>query len=382
MLFEGTTEVGKRLEAKQPARPERDRPIYLGSDWWEEIQRLMVEFVGDHMVAMVIDERIGQLYGDKVESWREVLPRVRTLELHAGEGAKTFDTLIEIQRFLLHNEVHRDDIVISMGGGTISDVIGFAAAIFTRGIGWVNIPTTLIAMVDCSIGGKTSINLDSNKNYCGTFYWPNAQMIDLTFTKTLSERQYATAIPEMAKLAMFGQEDLFNKICDACGPSDGAKGLNKDPMGFVEPMIKLKSSMSSADPYQHGIRKLLLTGHVTAHALEGASMLHLHHGEAVSIGLAFESYIAVKRGMMAEETRRKLINLLENCKLPVMLPAELHDSTLVDYMRREKRNRGRSVNFVLPYHIGRALDEWPAPNLQLSIDEIWAELVAYRKECG
>lgn len=382
MLFEGTTQIGKRLESKQPARPERERPIYLGSDWWDEIQRLLVEFVGDHMVAIVVDERIVELYRDRVEGWREVLPRVRTLELTAGEGAKTFDTMIEIQKFLLHNEVHRDDILISMGGGSISDVVGFSASIYTRGISWVHIPTTLIAISDCSIGGKTSINLESNKNYCGVFYWPNAQMVDLTFTNTLTERQYAAAVPEMAKLAMIGRKDMFDRMCEACTPSAGAKGMDSDLMSFVEPMINLKSTISAADPYQHGIRKVLLTGHVTAHALEGASMLHLHHGEAVSIGLAFESYIAEKRGMLSTDTRRRLIDMLENCKLPITLPAELHDSTLVDYMRREKRNRGRSVNFVLPVELGTALDEWPAPNVQLTIDEIWAELVAYRKQCG
>lgn len=382
MLFEGTTQIGRQLEARQPARPERERPIYLGSDWWEEIQRLIVEFVGDHMVALVVDERVAELYRDKVEAWRDVLPRVRILELQAGEGAKTFEKMIEIQKFLLHNEVHRDDILLSMGGGSISDVVGFAAATFTRGIGWVNFPTTLISMTDCAVGGKTAINLESNKNYCGVFYWPNAQMIDLTFTGTLSERQYSAAIPEMAKLSMIGRGDVFERMCEVCTPSAGAKGLADDLINFVEPMIKLKSTISSADPYQHGIRKVLLTGHVTAHALEGASKLHLHHGEAVSIGLAFESYIAEKRGMLSTATRRKLIDLLENCKLPIMLPSELHDSTLVDYMRREKRNRGRNVNFVLPYEVGKAIDDWPAPNIQLSIDEIWSELVSYRKVCG
>lgn len=382
MQFEVETDKAEKLQAEQPARPARQRPVFLNHDWFDEIVRMVVEYVGDHMSVVVVDEEVAQLYPERVELLYDRLPRMRVFKLRGGEGAKTFARYLELQNFLLKNEFSRDDTLISIGGGTFSDLVGFVAATFTRGVSWLSLPTTFISQFDCALGGKTAINLKNNKNYCGLFYWPNAVFIDTLFLETLPERFFRAGYSEMVRLALIGSEPLFRQLCAATSDGRGLDGIRDNRLDFMRGAMQVKIDLTASDPYQKGLRLVLLTGHTTAHALESSSKMHLHHGEAVAIGLAFESFIAEELELLEHADRKALVDTLEACGLSTVLPAELHDRQLVEHMRLEKRNRGRLVSLILPYAPGRATEDWPKPRLLMPPDELWSKLVAYRLACG
>ena len=382
MEFNLEVKAAHTILAYQPTRRERKRPILVADDWFSDITALIKEFVGDHMIAVVADETVARLYPERIEALQNALPRVRVLTLKAGEQAKQLAVFELVQRFLLENELHSDDFLVSMGGGTISDLAGFVASTYHRGIQWISIPTTFIAQTDCAMGGKTAINLGTSKNYIGSFYWPNVIFVDLSFLKTLPDREFRSAISEVAKMGIIGDERLFRQVCERCSAEAGADGIKPGLMETLIQAMSVKIEVIKRDPFQDDLRMVLQMGHTTAHALEAASNLHLPHGDAVGIGLAFESFLSEKYGLISAVDRKAIIDLLENCSLPVALPNELHDRMLVDNMRHEKRNRGRAVSLVLPCTPGRAIEEWPACHMKVSPDELWGALAAYRQAYG
>jgi len=381
MLFEVETDQAHKLSPNQPSRPERTRPVFIATDWFDEIVRMTAEYVDDHMAVVVVDDDVAQLYPERLDLIYNKLPRVRTLKIKGGERAKTLRMFTRLQEFLLENEFNRDDILISIGGGTISDLVGFVACTFSRGVSWISIPTTFIAQFDCAIGGKNAVNLENHKNYCGTFYWPNVSFVDTSFLGTLPDRFYRAGVSELARLAMCGNAAMFEEL-SAATRDNGLAGIKANVEKFILDAIQVKLGISVSDPFQMSKRMALLAGHTTAHALESASKMHLHHGEAVSIGLAFESFIASEMEILDQADRKKLVDILEDCQLPTVLPAELHDRLLVEHMRLEKRNRGRMVSLVLPYTPGRMVEDWPAARVLMTPDELWSKLVAYRLQCG
>jgi 3-dehydroquinate synthase len=382
MEFDLETKRAQKIQSYQPSRRERKRPIYTGEDWFDEIVSLICQFIGDHMLVVVVDEKVGRLYAGRLEALYNAVPRMRTLTLPGGEQTKQLAAYANVVQFLIDNEFHRDDYVLSMGGGTISDLTGFVASTYMRGVQWISVPTTLLAQVDCAQGGKTAVNIGAHKNYCGSFYWPNVILVDTSYLRTLPDHQFRVAVPEIAKAGMIGGEPLFRQFAAAVGGGAGLEGLKQRVAEFVQPSILVKSDVIRRDPYQQNLRSVLQMGHTTGYALESASHLNLHHGEAVGIGLAFESFLAEKRGLLSTAERKALIDIIENCGLQTSLPNELHDRMLVDNMRREKRNRGRTISMILPYKLGRAIDDWPAPRVELTPDEIWSALSSYRLVCA
>lgn len=382
MEFTIEPKTAQKLLSFQPARRERKRPTLIGHDWFGEIAQMIREYVGDHMLAVIVDEEVARLYPERLDALYNSVPRMRTLKLRAGEPAKQLDVYNDAVRFLIESEIHGDDFVLSMGGGTISDLTGFVCSTFIRSVQWISIPTTLIAQVDCAVGGKTALNVGSLKDYIGTFYWPNVIFVDSKFLETLPDRQFRVAVPELAKVGMIGDGQMFSRLCQVVSGGAGIAGLRQGVQEFIQPAITVKTEVTRRDPFQHDLRLVLLTGHTTGHALESASKLHMHHGEAVGIGLAFESFFAEKRGLLGGAQRKRLIDVMENCGLQTALPVELPDRVLVDNMRHEKRNRGRTISMVLPYEPGKALDDWPAPHVELTPDEIWSALSAYRMVCA
>lgn len=382
MEFTIESKTAQKLFSIQPARRERQRPTFIGRDWFGEITAMIQQYIGDHMLAVIVDEEVARLYPERLEALYNSVPRMRTLKLHAGESLKQLGAYNDAVRFLIESEIHGDDFVLSMGGGTISDLTGFACSTFIRSVQWISVPTTLIAQVDCAVGGKTALNVGSLKDYIGTFYWPNVIFIDTKFLGTLPDRQFRVAVPELAKVGMIGDGRMFEQLCQVVSAGAGIAGLRQHVDDFILPAITVKTEVTRRDPFQDDLRLVLLTGHTTAHALESASKLHMHHGEAVGIGLAFESHCAEQRGLLSTASRKRLIDVMENCGLQTALPGELPDRVLVDNMRHEKRNRGRTISMVLPYEPGKALDDWPAPHVELTPDQVWSALSSYRMVCA
>ena len=378
MQFELESSRARKLVCMQPPRKERIRPFLIGENWFDEMTKLIAEFVGDHMLVVVVDEDVATRFPERIEALYNAVPRLRTISIKGGEQAKTFASMEQIYQFMIENEFHRDDHLMAMGGGAVGDVTGMVAATYTRGIHWINMPTTGISQIDCGVGGKSALNVGFHKNFCGTFYWPNVTLVDTSFLDSLPERMFAVAIPVLAKILMVDDVSMYRKLQDAVAKGKSAQAIRPDLLDYTEAAIKVKSKVIGEDPYQINTRQALLIGHTTAHALETASRLHLHHGEALSIGLAFESYIAEQRGLLDTSERKGLLDLLETCQLPTALPTELHDRLLMDSMRRAKRNRGRNVLFSLPANPGTIYKEWPASQVDLPLDELWSIFTKYR----
>jgi 3-dehydroquinate synthetase len=378
MQFELETARARKLICTQPSRKERIRPFLIGENWFAEMTRLIAEWVGDHMLVAVVDEDVAQRFPERIEALYQAVPRLRTIQIKGGEQAKTFATMEQIYNFMIENEFHRDDHLLALGGGAVGDVTGMVAATYTRGIHWINVPTTGISQIDCGVGGKSALNVGFHKNFCGTFYWPNVTMVDTTFLDALPERMFAVAIPVLAKILMVDDEPMYRKLQAAVAAGKTAHAIRSDLLDYTEAAIRVKSKVIGEDPYQLNTRQALLIGHTTAHALETASRLHLHHGEALSIGLAFESFIAEQRGLLDSAERKGLLDLLETCQLPTALPTELHDRLLMDSMRRAKRNRGRKVLFSLPGNPGTVFKQWPGCQVELPLDELWSIFTKYR----
>ena len=382
MPFSATTEKALKIASTQPARPTFERPIFVGNHWFDEITNMVARFAGERFVAIVADTTLSKLYPQLLEQLSSTLPRSSTQLLPGGEQTKTLESFALLQQFMAENQVHRDDVVLSFGGGTIGDVVGFCAATYAHGMSWLNIPTTLTAQIDCAYGGYTALNIGYLKNYSGAFYWPDAVFVDTAFLDTLPAKEFNGALAEMGRLAMLTDAQLFGKLCAACTPEVGADGIRCDLMEFITRTIQAKACATEEDPYLHHLRVALRMGRTTSQALETASKLKLHHGDAVAIGLGFEAFLAYKLGLLPAPERKALVDLLENCQLPTVLPAELHDHLILDSMRMEKHNHGRDISLVLPYTPGKTLQDWPKPHVIMEPDKLWAHLTAYRLERG
>jgi 5-deoxy-5-amino-3-dehydroquinate synthase len=268
----------------------------------------------------------------------------RTFVVPAGEAAKSLDTVERLCRDFVGCGLARSDAVVAVGGGVVSDVAGFAAAVYHRGIAYVNVPTTLLAQVDAAIGGKTGVNLPEGKNLVGAFWQPAAVLCDTEALASLPAREWASGRGEMAKYAFLG-----DGLLDEGRP--GASLLELDLDGQVAACAAIKAAVVSADERESGRRMVLNYGHTLAHALEGAAFgpgprWDIRHGEAVAVGLVFAAMLARRLGRVDGERvalHRRVVGAFD---LPAELPAGASARALVDLMARDKKAR-HDLTFVL-----------------------------------
>ena len=293
--------------------------------------------------AVITDSNVFKLYVKPVESslqkagftcCRFVFP--------AGEASKNIRTLSDILEFLAEQEMTRQDIIIAIGGGVVGDIAGFAAAVYQRGIRFILLPTTFLAAVDSSIGGKTAIDLKAGKNLAGAFYQPHLVLCDTDTLETLPPEIFADGIAETLKYGILGNRELFEKT---------AAGIaRKDWENIIEACVKMKRDIVTEDEYDIAKRQLLNLGHTFGHAIEKQSAYAISHGKAVAIGLHLIAQAAEQRGIaeqgLAETIRRALS---ANC-----LPTETEFTTveIMDGLLRDKKRHGSRISFVFPETIG------------------------------
>lgn len=293
--------------------------------------------------AVITDSTVAGLYAETVESsLRDAGFSCCRFVFPAGEESKNISVLSDILEFLAEQEMTRQDIVIALGGGVVGDMAGFAAAVYQRGIRFIQIPTTFLAAVDSSVGGKTAIDLKAGKNMAGAFYQPHLVLCDIDTLKTLPEEIFADGIAETLKYGVIGNKELFEKT--ACG------SFREDLEGTIEACVKMKRDIVTEDEFDTGKRQLLNLGHTLGHAIEKRSGFALSHGHAVAIGLHLIARAAEQRGIagagLAETIRRAL--------LANGLPAETSFSAeeITEAMLRDKKRRGNYISFVFPEKIG------------------------------
>ncbi|MBO5059607.1 MAG: 3-dehydroquinate synthase [Clostridia bacterium] len=295
--------------------------------------------------ALVSDDKVFSLYGEKVKKSLEASGfEVVCHTFPNGEKSKNAATYIEILEFLAENKLTRSDIAVALGGGVTGDMVGFAAATYLRGIKFVQIPTTFLAAVDSSVGGKTGINLESGKNLAGAFHQPSLVICDTDTFDTLAPETFSDGVSEAIKCGMIADAALFEKMS-----GDFKENIEE----IIASCVSIKRDVVCCDEFDTGARQLLNYGHTIGHAIEKCSSFSVTHGHAVAIGMAIITNAAEKIGFCESGTYEKLIGTLEKCGLPTECPygaEELYSVTLSD-----KKRSGNSVTLVLPQKIGKCV---------------------------
>ena len=314
------------------------------------------------LTAIITDENVARHHLATLKSSLDAAGIVHSeLVLPAGEATKSQQYLMQVCDFILGAGIERADTVIAFGGGVIGDLVGFAAAIVRRGVNFVQIPTSLLAQVDSSVGGKTAINSPHGKNLIGAFHQPVAVLADIEVLSTLPPRELAAGYAEVVKYGLLGDADFFNWL------ETGANRIfSADPQARVQAIrtsCEAKARIVAADEHEHGERALLNLGHTFGHALERATGYSdtLLHGEAVSIGMAQAFRFSERLGLCPPGSANRVEAHLQSVNLPVTLAGirqHLHSAgELIAMMRQDKKASGGKITFILVNGIGNAFIE-------------------------
>jgi 3-dehydroquinate synthase len=314
------------------------------------------EVRGRRRVALVSQAEVGKHVGESVGAALSAaqVPHERFL-IGEGEDAKTLATINDLSRGFAQWGLLRGDLVVAVGGGVVGDTAGFAAAVYYRGVDLVHVPTTLLAMVDSAIGGKTGVNLPEGKNLVGAFHQPRAVFINPSVLRTLPDREYRCGLGEIAKYALMG-DDFVSAHVDAL--------VARDPDVLSEVIarcVEIKAKAVAADEYERtGVRAVLNYGHTVAHALETATDHSLLHGEAVAVGLVFAAQLAAVLERVPPEVVTRTERLVHELGLPTYAPSGMRAEDLLAIMARDKKSAG-GLTFVLdgPNGIERVDDPDP-----------------------
>ena len=272
------------------------------------------------------------------------------LPAHDGEHAKTLDTVGALCGDFARFGLTRSDVVVSCGGGTTTDVAGLAAALYHRGVSVVHLPTTLLAQVDASVGGKTAVNLPAGKNLAGAYWQPSAVLCDTDYLATLPPREMLSGLGEIARCHFIGAPDL--------------RGLSLTEQ--ITASVTLKARIVEADERDTGLRHLLNYGHTLGHALEKATDYAVRHGEAVAIGTVFAGRLAAALGRIGRARAAEHLEVVEHYGLPTALPAEAGTTALMDLMRHDKK-AVQGFTFVLDGPHGAAVVDDVPPDVIASV---------------
>lgn len=293
--------------------------------------------------TIITDSVVKELYEQEVRvSLTEAGFQVSTCVFPAGEASKRIGTLSDILEYLAKEEMTRQDIIVALGGGVVGDMAGFAAAVYQRGIRFVQIPTTFLAAIDSSVGGKTAVDLAAGKNLAGAFYQPHLVLCDTDTLKSLPEEVFADGIAEALKYGVIGSRELFEKVASG--------NFRQELDEIVETCVSMKRDVVEEDEFDTGKRQLLNLGHTFGHAIEQKSQFQITHGHAVAIGLHLIARAAEAEGIGEKGIAGKIRQALEKNNLPtetVFSPDEVAEGTL-----RDKKRRGGTIHFVFPQKIG------------------------------
>jgi len=302
--------------------------------------------------AVITDSHVATLYGEKlVARCRDATLQVELLEFPAGEWNKTRETWARLSDRMLAAQLGRDSAVVALGGGVVGDVAGFVAATYLRGVPYIQAPTTLLAMIDSSIGGKTGVDVPAGKNLLGAFHQPRLVVADLDLLGTLPAPQLAAGIAEAVKHGAIADADYFAFLERE---HDAVTTKQPDALErLVRRSVEIKAGVVAADERETGRRAILNFGHTVAHAVESTAKFAVLHGEAVAIGMAYEARLAERLGIAAAGTADRIRRLLERYDLPLELPESATPDDLLATMQLDKKARAGTVRFALPEVVGR-----------------------------
>ena len=338
---------------------ERAYPIHIGPGLLARAE-FYAPHVGGRRAALVTNETVAALYAPQVEAALAAAGAMpMRIELPDGEAYKTWESLELIYAALLRAQADRRTVIVALGGGVVGDVAGFAAATYQRGIAHLQVPTTLLAQVDSSVGGKTAINHALGKNMIGAFHQPSAVIADTASLATLAPREYAAGLAEVVKYGV-----IFDAAFLAWIEAHATQLLAREPKALAHAIrrsCEIKAEIVAADERETGARALLNFGHTFGHAIEsGAGYGTWLHGEAVAAGMALAARFSARLGRIAPAHAERLVALLERLGLPVAPPRFALD-TWLEFMGRDKKNEDGRITLILLDALGRAAIVKDAP---------------------
>ena len=330
-------------------------PIVVGGALLNQVGELLTSHTKSKKVLIVSDSFVkGQYMGVVRQSLEKSGFDVNTIEVPVGEGSKSIAQFSRIQDSLVAHQLDRGSVLIALGGGVIGDLGGFAAAVYMRGISYVQIPTTLQAQVDASVGGKTAINHPKGKNLIGAFHQPKLVLIDVDTLKTLPQRDICSGLIEVVKMGVIRDAPLFEMVeekLDAILNLDGTTLIEMISSACVN-----KAEVVAKDERESGLRMVLNYGHTFGHALEAVTHYNRYrHGEAVSIGMNCAAQLAVNLRMFSATDFQRQQTLLNRAKLPLTFPSDLTPAAIHDAMYLDKKTLGGKLRLVLPTRIGEVV---------------------------
>lgn len=299
---------------------------------------------------LVFDDRTYELYSSRFAVKDEF-----KFSFGHGEKDKNFEKMVSICRAAVNAGMNRSGEFVAVGGGVTGDMTGFAAAIYLRGIKFIQMPTSLLAMVDSSVGGKTAVDLPEGKNLIGVFHQPSAVLIDIDFLKTLPVRELRCGMAEVIKMAAGFDEKFFRFLEDNSTLLAENSSFSAIAGQVIGRSCELKADVVRRDEKEcaSGVRELLNFGHTFGHAIETLSDFSLLHGECVAIGMVIAGRAALSRNLWSEKEQVRLISLLKNAGLPVAPPADITFDRVLQLMRRDKKNRDGRIAVILPETLGK-----------------------------
>ena len=336
------------LEIKIPASKQGSYKIVIGTDILGNLwQQIMSDFQ-DRSMFVITDENLVEaghlqtLLPNKDVPYFVISP--------AGETSKHINTVVAIIEDMEKACLGRDSLVVALGGGTVGDIAGFAAAIFKRGVSVVQIPTTSLAQADSAVGGKTGVDSTVSKNAFGAFWHPAAVYIDVATLSTLDDRHYRAGLVESIKHAIIADAEYFNFIENNI---DAIIDRVPDALEkLAASNCRIKGAVVQADPNEKNQRRMLNYGHTIGHAVESLSGYSLLHGEAIAIGIIAAGMIEIKMGLSNPEKLERITSILEKINVPVALPTDLDENKIIDLLRHDKKAVGKWPKFVLTNDIG------------------------------
>ena len=354
--------------------PQQPYEIAIAAQAVERLGQLITNLNLGKKVLVVSNPVIFRRYGETaIASLTSAGFEVHSCTLPAGERYKTLASIQKIYDAALENRLERSSTLVALGGGVIGDMTGFAAATWLRGINFVQVPTTLLAMVDAAIGGKTGVNHPQGKNLIGAFHQPRLVLIDPQVLNTLPVREFRAGMAEVIKYGVIWDSELFAQM-EQCDRLDQRRYLKEDLLQeILSRSCQAKADVVSKDEKEAGLRAILNYGHTIGHAVESLTGYRLvNHGEAVAIGMVAAGYLAVELQLWDRADAERQVALIQKAGLPTQIPAGVDIEAILDSLQSDKKVKDGRVRFVLPTQIGAATvtDQVPPDQIRQVLKQI------------
>jgi 3-dehydroquinate synthase len=334
-------------------------PVVIGNSYLDKLHSLLVKDNLLNSLFLIIDENVARHHLPVIQSaFSNHKEKISYTLLPSGERMKSYTQLKKIHEKLLNYNFGRDTTLVAIGGGVTGDLSGYAAATYMRGLQLVHIPTTLLAMIDSAIGGKTGVNFKGKKNIIGSFYQPRLVFADTMFLSSLPKREFNSALGELIKYSLISNKEFYSFLVNNFEKikSSDSRTIQK---AIIE-SVKIKAGVVEQDEFeQSGVRKILNLGHTFAHAIESNLGFKIKHGEAVTAGIVCALFLSNILGLLSSVQLEKLLSLPTKNSLPRSIQ-NVEEGKMIEAMYNDKKNRGNKIMFVLLSDIGKVVVDVPA----------------------